>query len=158
MGDGCIRQYIDIRLPSGGFEMTLLYLPALVLGAGLQMQPQTAPSPAPSPAPVTAVIAMTSLKPGVSLPDVTKLVQEEVRVGVQLYLEGKIDQWYPRADGKGAVLFLHCKTVEEGRAILASLPLVKGGYIEVEYIPVGPFSGLRVLTRPQPPSEGAAPH
>ncbi len=128
--------------------MILLSLSALVLGAGLQMQPQTTPTPAPA----TEVIAMTSLKPGVALPDVMKLVQEEVHVAVQLYLDGKIDQWYTRGDGKGAVLFLHCTTVDEAKAILAGLPLVKAGYLDVEYIPVGPFSGLRFLARPQPAS------
>jgi hypothetical protein len=136
--------------------MILLSLSALVLGAGLQMQPQT--PPAPAPAPVTEVMAMTTLKPGVALPDVMKLVQEEVRVAVQLYLDGKIDQWYTRSDGKGAVLFLRCKTAEEAKALLAGLPLVKAGYLDVEYIPVGPFSGLRFLTRPQPPAEGSTPH
>jgi hypothetical protein len=134
--------------------MILLSLSALVLGAGLQMQPQTTPTPAP----VTEVMAMTTLKPGVALPDVMKLVQEEVRVAVQLYLDGKIDQWYTRSDGKGAVLFLRCKTAEEAKGVLAGLPLVKAGYIDVEYIPVGPFSGLRFLTRPQPPAEGSTPH
>jgi hypothetical protein len=134
--------------------MILLSLSALVLGAGLQMQPQTTPTPAP----VTEVMAMTTLKPGVALPDVMKLVQEEVRVAVQLYLDGKIDQWYTRSDGKGAVLFLRCKTAEEAKALLAGLPLVKAGYLDVEYIPVGPFSGLRFLTRPQPPAEGSTPH
>ncbi len=126
--------------------MILLSLSALVLGAGLQMQSQTTPAPPP----VTAVIAMTTLKPGVAHPDVVKLVQEEVHVAVQLYLEGKIDQWYTRSDGKGAVLFLQCKTVDEAKAILADLPMVKAGYLNVEYIPVGPFSGLRFLARPQP--------
>ena len=136
--------------------MILLSLSALVLGVGLQMQPQ--PTPTPAPAPVTEVMAMTTLKPGVALPDVMKLVQEEVRVAVQLYLDGKIDQWYTRSDGKGVVLFLRCKTAEEAKAVLAGLPLVKAGYIDVEYIPVGPFSGLRFLTRPQPPAEGSTPH
>jgi hypothetical protein len=138
--------------------MILAGLSALVLGVGLQMQPQTASTPAPAPAPVTEIMAMTRLKPGVALPDVMKLVQEEVRVAVQLYLDGKIGQWYTRSDGKGAVLFLRCGTVDEARALLAALPLVKAGYIDVEYIPVGPFSGLRFLTRPQPSADGAAPH
>jgi hypothetical protein len=115
--------------------MILLSLSALVLGAGLQMQPQTAPVPAAVASPVTAVIAITTLKPGVSLSDLMKLAQQEVRGAVQLYLEGKI-----------------------AKPLLADLALVKMGYLDVEYIPVGPFSGLRILTRPQPPAEGAAPH
>jgi hypothetical protein len=138
--------------------MISLSLSALALIAGLQMQPQTAPAPAAAPAPVTAVMALTTLKPGVALSDLMKLVQEEVRGAVQLYLDGKIDQWYSRSDGKGVVLFLRCKTADEARTLLADLPLVKRGYLEVEYIPVGPFSGLRILTRSQPPVEGSAPH
>jgi hypothetical protein len=134
--------------------MVLLSLSALVLGVGLQIQPQTAPTPAP--APVTEMIVMTRLKPGVAIPDVMKLVPEEVRVAVQLYLDGKIDQWYTRGDGKGAVLFLRCRTADDAKAVLADLPLVKAGYLDVEYIPVGPFSGLRNLIRPQP-ADGAAP-
>src|ERR1700733_7767768 len=106
----------------GGFKMILLGLSVLVLSVGLQVQPQTAPSPATSPVPVTAVMAMTSLKPGVAPSDAMKLVQEEVRVAVQLYLDGKIDQWYTRSDGKGAVLFVHCQTVDEAKAVLSGLP------------------------------------
>ncbi len=60
----------------------------------------------------------------------------------QLYLDGKIEQWYTRSDGKGAVLFLRCKTVDEAKAIFAELPVVKAGYLDVEYIPVGPFSRI----------------
>jgi hypothetical protein len=95
---------------------------------------------------------------GVALPDVMKLAQEEVRFAVQPYLDGKIDQWYTRSDGKGSVLFLHCKTVDEGKAVLSGLPMVKVRYLDVEYIPVGPFSGLRSLTRPQSSTDGATPH
>jgi hypothetical protein len=138
--------------------MILLRLAALVLGAGLQMQPQAASAPATVPAPVTEVMVMTTRKREVAVADVTKLAQEEVRVAVQLYLDGKIDRWYTRSDGKGAVLFLHCKTVDEAKALLSELPMVKAGYLDLEYIPVGPFSGLRFLTRPQPPADGAAPH
>ena len=137
--------------------MILLRLSVFMLGAGIQMQPQST-AVAPAPAPVTEVMAMTSLKPGVALPDVMKLVQEEVRVAVQLYLEGKVERWYTRGDGKGAVLFLRCRTAEEGRVIMADLPLVKAGYLNVEYIPMGPFSGLRNLVRPEPAADGTGPH
>ncbi len=138
--------------------MILVSLSALVLGAGLQMQPQTAPPPSTGPAPATEVMVMTSRKPGVASADVIKLAPDEVRVAVQLYLDGKIDRWYSRSDGKGAVLFLHCKTADEAKALISDLPLVKAGYLDVEYIPVGPFTGLRILTVPQPRADGAAPH
>ena len=113
------------------------------------MHPQTTPAPASVPIPVTEVMVMTKLKPGVALSDVANLMQEEMRVTVQLYLDGKIEQWYTRGDGKGAVFFLRCKTTEEAQAVFAGLPAVKAGYLDVEYIPVGPYSRLRVLMRPQ---------
>ncbi len=137
--------------------MILLSLSALVLGAGLQMQVQTAAA-APASAPVTEVMVMTSRKPGVTIADVTKLAPEEVRTAVQLYLDGKIDRWYTRTDGNGAVLILHCKTVDEAKEVIAGLPAMKAGYLDVEYIPLGPFTGLRVLMRPQPAAEGSAPN
>jgi len=136
--------------------MILLSLSVLVLGAGLQMQAQSAP--AASSAPMTEVMVMTSRKPGVTLADVAKVVPDEVRTAVQLYLDGKIDRWYTRTDGKGAVLILHCKTMDEAKEVIGGLPAVKAGYLDVEYIPLGPFTGLRVLMRPQPAAEGAAPH
>jgi hypothetical protein len=136
----------------------MLSLSALVLGAGLQMQAQTAPSPSSNPAPVTQVMVMTSRKPGIANTDVMKLAPEEVRTAVQLYLDGKIDRWYTRTDGNGAVLTLHCKTVDEAKEVIAGLPMMKAGYLDVQYIPVGPFTGLRVLMRPQGSAEGTAPH
>jgi hypothetical protein len=81
------------------FEMILAGVFAVVLGAGLQMQTAT-PPPTTGSSPVTQVMVMTSRKAGVALQDVSKLAPEEVRVAVQLYLDGKIDQWYTRSDGK----------------------------------------------------------
>lgn len=128
----------------------------VVLGAGVHGQAQAAAS-APAPAPVTEVMAMASVKPGVALPDVMKLVPEEVRGVAQLYMDGKIQQWYTRGDGKGQIFFLRAKTVDEAKAIFADLPMVKAGFVVVEYIPVGPYSPVRNLTR-QGSVEGAAQH
>ena len=119
----------------------------VVLGAGVYGQAGAVAS-APAPVPVTEVMAMTSVKPGVSVPDLMKLVPEEVRGVAQLYMDGKIEQWYTRGDGKGQIFFLRAKTVDEAKQIFADLPAVKAGYVAVEYVPVGPYSPLRFLTRP----------
>ena len=136
--------------------MILLSLFVVVFGAGVHGQAQ-ATAPARAPAPVTEVMAMTSVKPGVALSDVMKVVPEEVRGVAQLYMDGKIEQWYTRGDGKGQIFFLRAKTVDEAKAIFADLPAVKAGYVVVEYIPVGPYSPLRFLSRPQD-LNGAASH
>ncbi len=137
--------------------MILLSLSVLLLGAGVHGQAQAAVAP-PVPAPVTEVMAMASIKPGVAVADVMKLVPEEVRSVAQMYMDGKIEQWYTRGDGRGQIFFLRAKTVDEAKAIFADLPAVKAGYVVVEYIPVGPYSPVRFLTRPPASVEGAAPH
>ncbi len=135
----------------------MLGLSVLLLVAGIHGQTQAAAS-APVPAPVTEVMAMASAKPGAAGPEMMKLVPDEVRGVAQLYMDGKIEQWYTRSDGKGQIFFLRCKTVDEAKAIFADLPMVKAGYVVVDYIPVGPYSPVRFLTRPQDLGDGAAPH
>ena len=133
--------------------MSLLSLSALVLGVGMHAQVQGAA--APPPVPVTDVMVMLTRKPGVAMPDLMKVLPEEARETMLLYLNGKIDQWYSRADGKGVVFFLRCSTVEEAKAIMGSLPLDKAGMVDLEFIPVGPLSPMRLLTKPQSGETGA---
>jgi hypothetical protein len=124
---------------------------ALAVGVGLQAQAQPA---APPPVNVTQVIAMLTVKPGITRPDVMKVMPEEIRETAVLYLEGKIEQWYSRGDGRGVVFFLRCKTVEEGKEIMEGLPLHKAGYVDVDYVPVGPLTPLRLLLGPQGHTDG----
>jgi hypothetical protein len=138
--------------------MILLSLSVLLLGAGVNGLAQTASAPAPVPAPVTEVMALASIKPGVAVADVMKLVPDEVRSVAQLYMDGKIEQWYTRGDGRGQIFFLRARTIDEAKAIFADLPAVKAGYVVVDYIPVGPYSPVRFLTRPSSSVDGSAPH
>jgi hypothetical protein len=131
--------------------MNLLSLSALVLGAGvgMQAQPQSAVVPAPPPVPVTDVMVLLTRKPNVSVPDLMRVLPEEARETMLMYLDGKIDHWYSRADGRGVVFFLRCSSVEEAKAMMGSLPLDKAGMVDLEFIPVGPLAPMRFLTRPQ---------
>jgi hypothetical protein len=134
--------------------IVMLSLSALVLSMGLSMQPQSTAAAVP----VTEVIAMLTVKPEVQRADRMKVMPEEVRETVQLYLNGKIDQWYARADGKGVVFLLRAKTVDEAKQIMEGLPLHKAGYVQMEYIPVGPLAPLRFLAGPQSPADAAGSH
>lgn len=125
----------------------MLNLSVLILAvAGLHGQTKTAATL--PPVPVTEVMTMLQLKPEVARKDAMRVLREEVRETAVLYLNGKIDHWYSRADGKGVVFFLRCQTVEEAKEIMEQLPLHKAGYAEVEYIPVGPLAPLWLLTQP----------
>jgi hypothetical protein len=64
---------------------------------------------------------------------------------VQLYLNGKIREWFSRGDGRGAVLLLDSRDVAEAQAIMESLPLAKQNLVDHEYIAVGPLLPLRLL-------------
>ena len=61
----------------------------------------------------------------------------EIRATVPLYLDGKIQQWFTRGDGKGVIFILNCKDTADGSALIESLPLSKEDLVDEQYIPVG---------------------
>jgi hypothetical protein len=76
---------------------------------------------------------------------ITPLLQAEAKHAWELYKEGKFRELYFRADHPGAVIVLECENVDEAKKLMEDLPLVKAGYIEFEYIPVGPFTPFEGL-------------
>ncbi|WP_246208109.1 hypothetical protein [Bradyrhizobium rifense] len=107
--------------------------------------PSLAQAQAPSPA-TTGVLVILTVKTGIAREQVMAVMPDEVRQTVQLYLDGKIREWYSRADGRGAVFLLDVKDVAEGHAIMDALPLAKQDLVDHEYIAVGPLMPLRLLT------------
>lgn len=91
------------------------------------------------------VFALLTAKPGVTRERVMAFMPAEIRATVQLYLEGKIRDWYAREDGRGAVFLVNARNAEEASSILESLPLAKENLLDHEYIPVGPLMPLRLL-------------
>jgi hypothetical protein len=79
-----------------------------------------------------------------------KIMPAEIRATVPLYLDGKIQQWFTRGDGRGAIFILNCKDVAEARALIESLPLSKGNLMEEQFIPLGPLLPLGILLRDSP--------
>ena len=73
------------------------------------------------------------------------IMPAEIRATVQLYLEGKIREWYAREDGRGGIFLLNADDVAEAESIMESLPLAKENMLDHEYIPVGPLMPLRLL-------------
>ena len=100
---------------------------------------------------VTQVLATLTIKPGISRDQISKVMPNEVRETVALYLDGKIQQWYARGDGKGVVFLLDCTTVEEAKAILEKLPLIRENFASFDYMPLGPLAPLRYLMAPPAP-------
>lgn len=99
----------------------------------------------PAPSPTTQVLAILTVKSDVPRADVLKSLPDEVRATVRLYLDGKIQQWYGRADGKGVLFILNCASVEEAKKVTEQLPFDKAGIATFEYMALTPLSPLRVL-------------
>jgi hypothetical protein len=93
----------------------------------------------------TGVIVILTVKAGVTREQVMAVMPAEVRETVQLYLNGKIREWYSRGDGRGAVLLLDTRDVAEAHAIMDGLPLGKENIMDHEYIAIGPLLPLRLL-------------
>ena len=73
------------------------------------------------------------------------LLQHEARETVGAYLNGKIDQWYFQTERNGVVFLVNATTVEEARGVLEQFPLGKAGFMDFDYIALGPLSPLRLL-------------
>jgi hypothetical protein len=94
---------------------------------------------------VTSVLALLEVRPGVTRERVMDIIPAEIRATVQLYLAGKIRDWYSRGDGRGVVFLLNTDNVAEAEAIMESLPLAQEHLMDHAYIPVGPLLPLRLL-------------
>ncbi len=106
--------------------------------------PSLAQEQALSPA-TTGVLVIVTVKAGVTREQVMATMPAEIRQTVQLYLDGKIREWYSRSDGRGVVLLLDTKDVAEAHAIMDGLPLSKQNLMDDEFIAVGPLMPLRML-------------
>jgi hypothetical protein len=93
----------------------------------------------------TGVIVILTVKASVAREQVMAVMPAEIRQTVQLYLNGKIREWFSRADGRGAVFLLDTKDVPEAHAIMEGLPLAKQNLMDHEYIAIGPLVPLRLL-------------
>ena len=118
-----------------------------LLALGMVLAPLAGAQSTPPKPEITGVLTILSPKPGVTLEQVMKIMPAEIRATVPLYLEGKIQQWYTRGDGKGVIFLLNCKDVAEARALIENLPLTKENLMEEQFIPVGPLLPLGILLR-----------
>jgi len=117
------------------------------------MSDQTKAQPQPFAPTTTSILALLQAKPGVTRERVMAIMPAEIRATVRLYLDGKIRQWYSRADGRGAVFLLATKDVAEAEAILESLPLARAHLVDHQYIAVGPLVPLGLLLGSQPAAQ-----
>ncbi len=105
----------------------------------------TAAAQPPAQTPTIAVLVGLTVKPDVDRAQVTSTLPDEVRATVRLYLDGKIQQWFSRADGRGVIFIVNAPDVAAAKALMEQLPLAKAGLATFEYTALGPLSPLRLL-------------
>lgn len=97
--------------------------------------------------PVTRVLALgrwtETATPATRLP----VMPFEARDTMALMLAGKIDQWFARSDGEGAVFLMNTCDPAEAHRWLEALPLGVAGLMVFELIPIGPLWPLGLLGR-----------
>ena len=122
----------------------------LLLAFATVLAPMAQGQPTPPQPKITGVLTIVSPKPGVIPEQIMKIMPAEVRATVPLYLDGKIQQWFMRGDGRGVIFILNCKDVAEARALIESLPLSQANLVDEQFIPVGPLLPLGILLRDSP--------
>lgn len=122
----------------------------LLLAFATVLAPMAQGQSAPPQPKITGVLTMLSPKPGVIPEQIMKIMPAEIHATVPLYLDGKIQQWYMRGDGRGVIFLLNCKDVEEARALIGNLPLSQANLVDEQFIPVGPLLPLGMLLRDSP--------
>jgi hypothetical protein len=73
-------------------------------------------------------------------------IKEEIQAVWDLYAEGVCREFYARADQPGpAILLVESASVDEAKKSLAKLPLVALNLIDLDLIPLAPFTGIARL-------------
>ncbi len=84
------------------------------------------------------------LKNGIGV-DIKPLLKDEARKAWELYSSGVFREIYFTQGKPIAVIILECDSVDEAKKALGSLPLVKGGYIDFDIMPLTPYPGFSRL-------------
>jgi hypothetical protein len=126
----------------------VVMLTLTLMGATSMTDPSVAQAQATSQAmapTTTGVMVILTVKAGVTREQVMAVMPAEIQQTVQLYLDGKIREWYSRGDGRGVVFFVDARDVAAAKAIMEDLPLAKQDLMDHEYIAIGPLLPLRLL-------------
>src|SRR5262245_3159782 len=94
----------------------------------------------------TRILASGTINAGIDQGKVLEILPNEARDTVNLYLDGKIDQWYSLQDRRGVVFILNVTDPKVAHEMLERLPLGEAHLMGFELIPLGPLNQLRQLS------------
>ena len=93
----------------------------------------------------TKILAIGTINLGADVSKMSVILPNEAQETVNLYLDGKIDQWYSLEDRKGVVFILNTTDMAVAHEMLEQLPLGQAHLMSFELIPIGPLNPLRKL-------------
>ena len=130
---------------SKGVLVGAAFAAALVAAA-----PGAMAQPAPPPTPTTRILAIGTIRPGADLQQVRRMLPGEMQATAELYLQGKIDQWYSLQGRPGVVFILKVADTAMVKEMLEALPLGREHLMSFELVPLGPLTPLRQLLPAHP--------
>jgi len=76
-----------------------------------------------------------------------EFLPKEVPATLQIYLDGKMEQFWLRDKDAGVIFLMTVNSIEEADKILKALPLGRAGLLNFELMPIGPLSPLGMLIK-----------
>jgi hypothetical protein len=92
------------------------------------------------------VMAVGTLKP-LSPEDRQQYLPKEVPATLQLYLDGKMEQFWLREKEAGVVFLMTVESIEEADKLLKGLPLGQANLLTFDLFPIGPLLPLGMLIK-----------
>jgi muconolactone delta-isomerase len=94
------------------------------------------------------VMAVGTLKP-LSQEQRQQYLPKEVPATLQLYLDGKMEQFWLREKEIGVIFLMSVDSVDEADKLLKGLPLGQANLLTFELMPIGPLLPRGMLMTPQ---------
>ena len=92
------------------------------------------------------ILVLPRRRAGVPVEAFQPHITAEIEAVWDLYAQGICREFYARADQVGpAVLTLECASIEAAKVALTSLPMVELGLLELDLVPLAPFTHLTQL-------------
>ncbi len=96
------------------------------------------------------ILVLPRRREGVPLETMQPHFNAEVQAVWDLYAQGVVRELYTRADQPGAaILTVESPSVDDARKTLAKLPLVELNMLDLDFIPLAPFTNLSRLFQSQ---------
>ena len=95
------------------------------------------------------IIAIEKMLKDVDATKDRQLLMDEARAVWQLQQEGLVREIYFHTEERKAVLIMEAGSAHAAKEALDRLPLVRGGTVEFEFIPLRPYDGFARLFNPE---------